>query len=466
MSAPAAMDKGFFGHPKGLSTLFFTEFWERFSFYGMRALLILYMVADPSLGGLGYSASDGALIYGYYLGAVYIFGLPGGFIADRFWGARKAVFIGGIIIACGHAAMAFPGEDMFYVGLALIILGTGLLKPNVTVMVGGLYSKTDNRRDSGFTIFYMGINLGAFVAPLICGWLAQKPDAAEFLQSIGFNVEFGWHIAFSLAAIGMVVGLIQYKYGAKHLGDVGLETNVPKSKDEPKEPFTKNDIRRVVVIVILLIFVMLFWSGFEQAGSSLNLFALNNTNNTLLGIDFPSSWFQSMNALFILAFGPVFAWLWVYLANKNMEPSGTLKFIFGLLGVGLGFMVLWVVVILVPGERVSPLWLTLVYLFHTWGELCLSPVGLSLMTKLAPKQITSSIMGLWFVAVGLGGGFIGGVVASLYDKDAGQDFLFGLLTVYSIGAALILLFLLRPIKKMLKDKNETVTSDPTEIEVN
>lgn len=450
-----ASEKQFFGHPRGLSTLFFTEYWERFSFYGMRALLILYMVADPALGGLGFSTEDAAWIFGFYLGAVYIAGLPGGFIADRFWGQRKAVFVGGVIIACGHAAMAFEGAAMFYAGLVLIILGTGLLKPNVTVMVGGLYSKEDPRRDGGFTIFYMGINLGAFIAPLICGYLAQDPDFVSAMNSMGFDISFGWHWAFGLAAIGMVLGLVQYRAGGKYLGEVGIEpTGKPSTDNAPREPFSKDDKSRLVVIGMLLVFVSVFFSAFEQAGSSLNLFADNNTSNTFLGIDFPSSWFQSLNALFIIIFGPIFAWMWVYLYNINKEPTGATKFALGLVGVGLGFLVLYIAVTMFPGEKVSPIWLVLVYLFHTWGELCLSPVGLSLMTKLAPKQITSSIMGLWFTAIGFGGGLVGGAVASLYDANAGQDFLFGLLTVYTLASALILAFLVKPIKKMLEENKE------------
>jgi POT family proton-dependent oligopeptide transporter len=454
-------EKQFFGHPRGLSTLFFTEYWERFSFYGMRALLILYMVADPALGGLGFSTEKAALIYGYYLGAVYIAGLPGGFIADRFWGQRKAVFIGGIIIASGHAAMAFEGITMFYAGLGLIIIGTGLLKPNVTVMVGSLYSKEDPRRDGGFTIFYMGINIGAFLAPLMCGYLAQDPDFITTMNSFGFDISSGWHWAFALAAIGMVLGLIQYKSGGKYLGEIGLQP-AGKTKENTAavvEPFTKDDKSRLVVIVLLLVFVSVFFSAFEQAGSSLNLFADNNTNNTLLGFDFPSSWFQSLNALFIIIFGPIFAWMWVYLYKIKKEPTGATKFALGLLGVGLGFAVLYMAVLLFPGQKVSPIWLTLVYLFHTWGELCLSPVGLSLMTKLAPKQIVSSVMGLWFTAIGFGGGLVGGLVASLYDANAGQDFLFGLLTVYTLASALILAFLVKPIKKLLaKNKEEAQTA--------
>lgn len=449
-----ANEKLFFGHPRGLMPLFFTEYWERFSFYGMRALLVIYMVASPESGGLGFDTVKAALIYGYYLGAVYIAGLPGGFIADRYWGQRKAVFVGGVIIIFGHAAMAFEGVAMFYLGLGLLVVGTGFLKPNISVMVGQLYKKGDARRDGGFIIFYMGINLGAFLAPLIIGYVGQQPGFIEFMNSMGIAITSGWHFAFAIAAVGMVFGLIQYQMSGKLLGNVGVE---PKGKPDKAthhaEPFTADDKKRVWVVIILLIFVCVFFSAFEQAGSSLSLFALNNTNNTFLGFNFPSSWFQSQNAGFILIFGPIFAWLWVYLAKKGAEPSGTTKFMFGLLGVGLGFLVLYIAVALFPGEKVSPMWLTMVYLLHTLGELCLSPVGLSLMTKLAPKQIGGSIMGLWFVAVGAGGGFVGGLVASLYDANAGQEFLFGLLTVYCLAAAFILLLLIKPIKKMLEHSN-------------
>jgi len=391
--------KTWFGHPRGLAVLFFTEMWERFSYYGMRAILILYMVAPAADGGLGYTTARAASIYGWYTMLVYAMAIPGGLLADRVTGYYKAVLLGGIIIAAGHFSMAFATIETFFIGLGLIVCGTGLLKPNVSTMVGTLYAPGDPRRDSGFSIFYMGINVGAMSAPLVCGWLGQFVD---------------WHLGFAAAGVGMVLGLVQYLFGRKHLPQTHLTTN--PATPSPRDPvtFTRSEWNRIGAITILFLFALVFWSAFEQAGSSLTLFADRYTRNSILGFEFPSSWFQVEQPLFVLILAPLFAWLWIRLGSR--QPSSATKFAMGLLLVGLGFLVI------VPaaahaqatGQRVSPMWLTSLYLIHTFGELCLSPVGLSLVTKLAPRQIGGLMMGAWFLATAIGNK-LAGWIAGYFD---------------------------------------------------
>ncbi len=449
-----------FGHPKGLSTLFFTEFWERFSFYGIRAILVLYMTASPALGGLGFSIAKATSIYGWYLMLVYLTALPGGILADRVLGQRRAVMLGGMIIALGNFTLVVHSIPSFYLGLALITIGTGLLKPNVSTMVGSLYTQDDPRRDSGFTIFYMGINLGAFLAPLLVGYVAQSSGFLAAVHSLGINLTAGWNWAFGLAGFGMIFGLFQFKIsGDKLLGEIGklpsrIRLGADREQTVDQEPFTPAEKKRLLVIAILFFFTMLFWSAFEQAGSSLNLFARDFTHNTILGFDYPSSWFQSVGALLIILLAPLFSWLWIKLASLGREPSGPTKFALGLLGVGLGFLVLvFAVQASGPeGHRVSPAWLFSVFLLHTLGELCLSPVGLSLMTKLAPRRIASFVMGIWFTAAALGNG-LGGWVAGFYDTAGGGSLqtLFGGVAIYTLAAALLLALLVKPIKRLMKE---------------
>src|SRR5947207_101331 len=374
---PGRYDRSFFGHPRGLSTLFFTEMWERFSFYGMRALLILFMTAAPAAGGLGFDTVTAGAIYGLYTSMVYMMTLPGGWMADRVIGPQRAVLIGGILIAAGHFSMAVPALSMFYLGLSLIVIGTGLLKGNVSVIVGRLYRQHDERRDSGYSIFYMGINTGAFVAPFICGYLGQRVN---------------WHAGFAAAGVGMVLGLIQYSMGRKYLGEAGLHPADPGTADglaqQKREaarflglgvtalallglsvytgvlPVTAKQIadaagfmllglsvgffawaflsggwtrverNHLILIGVLFVGYALFASSFEQAGSTLNLFGDRNTDNRILGWSFPSSWFQSVNALFVIVFAPMFAWLWIRLASREKEPGSPFKFAIGLLLVG------------------------------------------------------------------------------------------------------------------------------------
>ncbi|MEA2327624.1 MAG: proton-dependent oligopeptide transporter, family [Thermoanaerobaculia bacterium] len=431
------MEKQWMGHPRGLATLFFTEMWERFSYYGMRALLLLYMVAPLEKGGLGLTTEKGASIYGWYTMGVYAMAIPGGWIADRFLGLYRSVLIGGIIIAAGHFAMALPSQQTFYLGLVLIVLGTGLLKPNVSGIVGTLYEKDDARRDAGFSIFYMGINIGAVIAPLICGPLGQKVN---------------WHYGFGAAGIGMTIGVVQYVLGKKHIAP-GLARQARREEEErvaeagTGSSFTPAEWKRIIVIGILFFFSMLFWGAFEQAGSSLNLFADRLTRLDLLGINFPSSTFQSVQPLFVIIFAPIFAWLWLRLASR--EPSSPTKFAFGLVLVGLSFL------LLVPGAaiaqanniRVSPMWLVGVYLLQTWGELCLSPVGLSMVTKLAPPRIVGLMMGVWFLSISFGNK-LGGYTAGFFDKLPLPQ-LFGAVAGTTIAAGLILFALVKPIRSLM-----------------
>ncbi len=468
----------FFGHPRGLATLFFTEMWERFGFYGVRAILIYYMTAKVTQGGLGFSTAQSGIIYGLFLAMVYLLSLPGGWLADNILGQRKAVLYGGIIIAIGYYSMALPGIASFYGALVLVTIGTGLLKPNASTIVGGLYSENDPRRDAGFSIFYMGINTGALIAPLVIGTVGEK-----------FNYRYG----LALAGVGMTIGLIQYSFGAKYLEGAGMPPPPnPKARRQAVigaaiilaavaivaglsashllqvSPEGLSDVLGVMLIVITVgvfgglllssgwtpverkrlaaIFVLflasaMFWSAFEQAGSTLSLFAQRNTRDVLMGYHFPASWFQVLNSLFLVIFAPIFAALWIKLGRR--EPSMTVKFSLGLLFVGLGYAVL---IPVAGGKAVSPMWLTLTYLFHTIGELCLSPVGLSAMTKLAPQRIAALIMGVWFLSISVGE-FIGGRVASLYEQFP-LPLIFGVVAAFSIACALILVLFNAPMKKL------------------
>ena len=388
-AAAAVARKEWFGHPRGLATLFFTEMWERASYYGMRALLVLYMTGSVMQPGLGFPDKKATQIYGLYTMLVYLMGIPGGFIADRFLGHYRAVLVGGIVIACGHFSMAIPGLPFFFLGLGLIILGTGLLKPNVSTMVGSLYRRTDPRRDAGFSLFYMGINTGAFFAPIVTGWLGQK---------------INWHIGFAAAGVGMVFGLIQYVVGRKYLTPIEeRETPVTQAIETavaPKAPFTREEWGRIAAASILTLFALVFWAGFEQAGSSLTLFADRATRLVVFGFTYPSSWFQSVEPLFVIISSPIFAWIWLSLARGQREPSSPAKFTLGLFFLSLSFL------LIVPaaryfqlhGQRVSPMWLIGLYFLQMVGELCLSPVGLSMVTKLSPARIVGLMMGVWFSA--------------------------------------------------------------------
>ena len=484
-------DKSFFGHPGGLSTLFFTEMWERFSYYGMRALLVLYMVAAVSEGGLGFETADATAIYGLYTGSVYFLPLIGGWIADRFIGAKRATLIGGVIIALGHFSLAVPSLTFFYLGLVLVAVGTGFLKSNISAMVGDLYDADDERRDGGFAIFYMGINLGAFAAPLITGALAA----------------YNWHWGFAAAGVGMVLGLLQYVIGRKKLEGVGeptVKTATDTSAVTPvyliqvgvvvalavaallycysaygfdfaiktalipvlvisglivviftgmQDKLSTNDWKRLGIIILLFLFATLFWAGFEQAGSSFNLFAEQLTERTLGSFEIPAAWFQSINAIMIVIMAPLFSIMWVKWGKS--QPNDVFKFALGLFFLALGFVVMAYASGMTGAGKVSPLWLVLVYFLHTAGELFLSPVGLSAMTKLATGKMVGLMLGVWFLASSLGS-FAAGQIAGEFEPK--QETLVGLFwnlaVVIFIGAAVavVLSFL---VSGFLKSRQNT-----------
>jgi proton-dependent oligopeptide transporter, POT family len=381
-----------FGHPKGLFLLFGTEMWERFGYYGMRALLVLYLIASVQDGGFGWTNAEALGLYGTFTMAVYLTPVLGGWLADNYIGQRKAIIYGGIVFSLGYFTLGIPKsmvpgmeETVFYIGLTLIIIGNGLFKANVSSLVGDLYEAGDHRRDSAFTIFYMGINLGAFLSPIIVGTLGEQVN---------------WHYGFIAAGIGMVIGLIlQLTLANKYLGDIGVEPSAKRSKGEQKAhaPLTSEDKDRMKVILIMSMFSVIFWAGFEQAGGLFTIYASDFTDRTLFGFEIAASSFQSLNALFIIMLAPVIAAVWVKMGSK--EPTSPKKFALAMVFLALGFFVMLWATMVQGGDvsvKVSMLFLVFAYLFHTLGELCLSPIGLSMVTKLAPLKFTSVLMGLWF----------------------------------------------------------------------
>jgi POT family proton-dependent oligopeptide transporter len=439
------LDTGFFGHPRGLSTLFFTEMWERFSYYGMRAFLIYYMTATIANGGLGFADGDATSIYGTYTGSAWGASILGGFVADRFIGQYRSVLLGGIVIMLGHFTLVFKPLGFFYAGLALIVIGTGLLKPNASTLVGLLYEPGDKRRDAGFSIFYMGINGGAILGPIIAGYIAQRID---------------WHLGFACAGVGMALGLVQYVVGKRHLRpaiDRGARTTAlasaaPGSMTDGKVGllgFTAHEWKRIGAIFIFFAFAILFWAGYEQAGSTLALFADRNTRLDLFGFSFPSAWFQSAQPFFVVVLAPVFAWLWLRLGRR--EPPVTAKFALGLLFMGIAFL------ILVPagaiaqrsGLRVSPWWLIAWNLFSEFGEVCLYPVGMNAVSKLSPARIVGVMMGVWFLSISFGNKLAG--FAAGFISTVPLDRLFGILAVILVLASLLMFALVRPISRLTSD---------------
>ena len=478
-------------HPVGLYTLFFTEMWERLSYYGMRALLMLFMVGQVEKGGLGFDDKIAAAIYGLYTAGVYLSALPGGWIADRLLGAQRAVWVGGVIIAAGHFTLAVPRLETFFLGLVLIVIGTGLLKPNASALVGQLYPEGGARRDAGFTIFYMGINVGALLGPLVCSWLGER---------------INWHYGFVAAGVGMVLGLVQFSLMRRHLGAAG---GVPVDRGEATRRdwvfvvaaavavasvltlamtrmvevnpvwlakgaafviagiafayfawafalgrLDATENKRVAVIAILFVASALFWAGYEQAGSSLNLFAERHTARVIesLNLSLPAGWFQSVPALFVIMFAPVVAVVWVTLARRGIAPSLPAKFGWGLLLLSLGFLV-----VAIGSKRalddglVWPTWLIATYFFHVWGELLVSPVGLSSVTKLAPQRLVGQMMGVWFLATSLGNllaGLFAGEVSG--DNTAAMPARFMQVVMFSGGVGLLLLLCAKPIRNLMK----------------
>jgi POT family proton-dependent oligopeptide transporter len=494
-----ALDRSFVGHPAGLSTLFFTEMWERFSYYGMRAILLLYMTNTFADGGLAFDERYASLIYGTYVSSVWYLSLPGGWLADKIFGARRAVLLGGIIIACGHYSMAINSKLTFFLGLILIACGTGLLKPNISAMVGQLYSDTDKRRDAGFSIFYMGINLGAFLSPLVVGFLAQGSWFKHFISSsLGMNPNSSWHWGFAAAGVGMTLGVVQYFFGGRKLSHVGNKRivrteNATRGEKEPFDYITLglalfggatgailgikfgdalisalfpavvgfffgyllgivrllkgDELKRVLVIFILFVFSIVFWMTYEQAGSSLTLFADRLTRTTILGWQFPSSWFQSVPAIFVIILAPVIGAIWQNLGGR--QPSSPAKFTIGLFFAGIAFVVIAFASTLAVGGRVSSMWLVGVYFLQTVGELCLSPIGLSTVTKLSPGRMVGLMLGVWFLSISIGS-FIAGLAGRLFEGNntAILSRAFSMFAGVTLLAALILLILTPLIKKM------------------
>ena len=445
----------FAGHPKGLGPLFFTELWERFSYYGMRAILILYMTSTAAQGGLGFDVKHAASIYGTYTMAVYLTALPGGLIADYVTGARLAVFLGGIIIACGHFAMVFHSLTFFYLGMALIAIGTGLLKPNISAMVGGLYKPDDPRRDSGFSIFYMGINVGALLAPLAIGYLAKGESFKGFLTSLGMDPMKSWHWGFGAAGVGMILGLIVYLWNRDKLARVGNKvktrsntTATDKAADEDVHPLTKSDWKRIGAIFIFFVFTILFWAAYEQKGASLNLFADRLTQTEIFGMRFPAPYLQSLTPLFVIMLTPVFSILWVRLQER--QPSSPVKFTIGMLFIGVAYALMVPAAMLTASGRVSFWWLVGLYFLEVCGEMCLSPVGLSTVTKLSPPKLVGIMMGVWFLASSFGSklaGYLSGFFVS--DNSWQLVKLYGGISAGLLIATLILALLTPTIKKLM-----------------
>jgi proton-dependent oligopeptide transporter, POT family len=483
-----AMPSSIGGHPPGLYTLFFTEMWERFSYYGMRALLVLFMT-DKVRGGMELDAKTAAAIYGLYTAIVYMVSLPGGWIADRLLGAQRSIVVGGILIAIGHFILAIPSNQAFFLGLYFVILGTGMLKPNISAVVGQLYPEGGARKDAGYTIFYMGINLGAFLGPLVCAYLGEN---------------YGWHYGFGAAGIGMVAGLIQFQFMRPKLGGIGLAPAKPSAASlagqfDPNWFFvifgvglvslivlvgllgiirfdpimlshgttyvlmgvaalylggifafgglSVQEMKRMVLYIMLLIACALFWAGFEQHGSTFNLFARDHTERiTALG-EIPAGAFQSVNSFFIITLSPFMAMFWVWLATRKLNPTVPSKFGIGLVGVGSGFAIMWLASLEIQsGAKAGMSWLIATYFVQTLGELCLSPVGLSAVSKLAPARFLGQMMGLWFFATALGN-LIASLLAQVLVEDVkGMPGTYTLFASIFVGVGILFLLLSKPIQ--------------------
>jgi POT family proton-dependent oligopeptide transporter len=442
---------GFFGHPIGLAPLFFTELWERFSYYGMRSILILYMTSAVAQGGLGFDVKRAASLYGWYTMAVYLTALPGGWIADYLTGARLAVFIGGLIIACGHFSMVFHSTTFVFLGMGLIAIGTGLLKPNISVMVGNLYKENDPRRDAGFSIFYMGINFGALLAPIVVGLLAKGETFKAFLSYVGMDPTKSWHWGFGAAGVGMVLGLIVYVLSKRTLAGVG--DKIPRavkvmSSTEAAPALTASDWKRIGAILILFIFTILFWAAYEQKGASLNLFADKLTRTEISGKSFPAPILQSLTPTFVILLTPLFSLLWVRLRDR--QPSSPVKFTLGLLFIGTAYLLMIPAAMLTAQGRVSFWWLVGLYFLEVCGEMCLSPVGLSTVTKLAPARFVGLMMGAWFLATSLGNKLAGYLSGFFVATDSWQlTKLYGGIAFGLLAAAIILAILTPTIKKLI-----------------
>src|SRR3954453_5783864 len=438
------------GQPAGLTTLFLTELWERFSYYGMRAILVLFMVAPAVEGGLGFDTKGAASLYGTYTMAVYLLALPGGFVADRWLDPRRAVILGGVLMAAGQFLMAVHSLDFFYVGLTFIAVGTGLLKPNISAMVGRLYGPGDVRRDSGFSIYYMGINIGALLAPLVCGWIAESSASKGLIGAGGGDPARSWHYAFAAAGVGMLVGLAVFLSQSSRLPKTDVSAAEKKKQAARAEVLTRGEWRRIGAITVLFAFTILFWAAYEQKGASLNLFAKRLVRTELFGWQFPASWLQSLTPCYVILLAPVFAKLWIRLGDR--QPPSPRKFALGLAAIGVAFCILTGASSLTGTGKISPLWLAGVYLFDVSGELCLSPVGLSPVTKLAPARFVGLMMGLWFFATSLGNKLAGYLSGFFVADDPGRLVrLYGGIAAALLASGLLLHFLTPTVRRWSGD---------------
>jgi POT family proton-dependent oligopeptide transporter len=445
-----------FGHPVGLYVLFFTEMWERFSYYGMRAILVLYLVAQ-SRGdnpGLGWTNGEALALYGWYTMLVYVASIPGGWIADKFLGQKKSVLYGGILLVAGHSILAVEQLWAFYSGLGLIIAGVGMLKPNISTMVGGLYKQGDIRRDKGFTIFYIGINVGAFLSSLIVGYVGEV---------------HGWHYGFGLAGIGMAAGLIQYVAGLKYLKQVGNFLGTSENiieKEAMKKSLTPIEKDRVVVLFISFLLVIVFWGAFEQAGGLMNIYASEKTNRMLMGWEVPASWFQSLNAMFIIFLGTSVAGYWAHRKLKGKLSTGLFKMIVGLIIMGTGFFFMTAASMEYESQGASAMyWLVLAYLFHTVGELCISPVALSYITKLAPLKYASLMMGVYFAMTGFGNKLAG--LLGEASEQLGEFTIFTGIAVFCVGFGFLVMLFRKKLEKLTHgaedDEHEMLEAEKYEL---
>jgi len=446
--------KELFGHPVGLYVLFFTEMWERFSYYGMRAILVLYLVAETmgDNAGLGWTNAEALALYGWYTMLVYVASIPGGWIADKVLGQKKAVLYGGILLVMGHSILAVEQMWAFYTGLGLIIAGVGMLKPNISTMVGGLYKQGDVRRDKGFTIFYIGINVGAFLSSLIVGYVGEV---------------HGWHYGFGLAGIGMALGLLQYVLGQKHLRGVGDYLGDSEDEEEKaalNRPLTRIEKDRIVVLFISFILVIVFWGAFEQAGGLMNIYAKENTNRMLMGWEVPASWFQSLNAMFIIFLGTSVAGYWAHRKLKGRLSTGLFKMIIGLIIMGAGFFFMSAASGQYQSTGSSAMyWLVLAYLFHTVGELCISPVALSYITKLAPIKYGSIMMGVYFAMTGFGNKLAGLLGESA--SELGEFTVFTGIAVFCVSFGILVLLFRKKLEKLThgaEDNERDMSHEETE----
>jgi POT family proton-dependent oligopeptide transporter len=455
----AIKQKELFGHPVGLYILFLTEMWERFSYYGMRAILVLYLVAQTQgeNSGLGWTNGEALSLYGWYTMLVYVASIPGGWIADKFLGQKKSVLYGGILLVAGHSVLAIEEMWAFYSGLGLIIAGVGLLKPNISTMVGGLYKQGDIRRDKGFTIFYIGINVGAFLSSLIVGTVGEV---------------YGWHYGFGLAGIGMAAGLVQYLFGQKYLKSVGNFLGASENKDEKdamNKPLSKIEKDRVVVLLISFLLVIIFWGAFEQAGGLMNLYASDKTDRILsfslpfIGNEVPASWFQSLNAMFIIFLGTTVAGYWANRKLKGKISTSLFKMILGLIIMGTGFFFMTAAAAQYESNGASAMyWLVLAYLFHTIGELCISPVALSYITKLAPVKYASLMMGVYFAMTGFGNKLAG--LLGEASENLGEYVIFTGIAIFCVIFGFLVMLFRKRLEKLTHgaEDNEHVINNETE----